>query len=63
MPKDKSSSANFCNPDTYTFSYLSMLIGDEKKDDKKDAKWWQNFWNENKDKLVWNDEKGYYEVK
>jgi len=63
MPKDKSSSANFCNPDTYTFSYLSMLIGDEKKDDKKDAKWWKNFWNENKDKLVWNDEKGYYEVK
>jgi len=63
MPKDKSSSAVYCNPDTYTLGYLGMLIGDKKNDERKDAQWWQNFWNENKDKLVWNAKKGYYEVK
>jgi len=63
MPKDKSSPANYCNPDTYTFGYLGMLIGEKKNDPKKDANWWQNFWNENHTKLVWNDKKGHYEVK
>jgi hypothetical protein len=62
MPKDKSSSAVYCNPDTYTFGYLGMLTG-EKHDEKKDALWWQKFWNENKDKLVWNDKKGCYKIK
>jgi hypothetical protein len=62
MPKDKSSSANLCNPDTYTFSYLAMLFG-EKHNETRDAKWWKDFWNHNKDKLVWNNEKGIYEVK
>ncbi|MFB9079410.1 hypothetical protein ACFFLS_05945 [Flavobacterium procerum] len=63
MPKDKGSSASYCNPDTYTFAYLAMLFGDEKTDDSKNANWWLNFWNENHKKLVWNSEKGIYQIK
>ena len=63
MPKEKGSSASYCNPDTFTFSYLGMLTGDTKFDEAKDAKWWKNFWDTNKDKLFWNDDKGIYEVK
>ena len=63
MPKEKGSSASYCNPDTYTFSYLGMLFGDKKFDETKDAKWWQNFWDTNHNKLVWNNESGIYEVK
>ncbi len=62
MPDDKSSPANFCNPDTYTYTYLSMLIG-EKRDETKTAKWWLSFWNDNQTKLTWNSEKGIYEIK
>ena len=63
MPSDKGSSAVYCNPDTYTYAYLAMLFGDEKKDDTKNAKWWLTFWNTNHDKLSWNDEKGIYILK
>ncbi len=62
MPKDKDSSANYCNPDTYTFAYLSMLFGNEKVDETKDAKWWLSFWTKNKDRLTWNNDLGIYEV-
>lgn len=62
MPREKGSSASYCNPDTYTFSYLGMLFGEEKFDETKDAKWWQNFWETNHNKLVWNKDKGFYEV-
>jgi hypothetical protein len=60
MPKEKGSSASYCNPDTYTYSYLAMLFGDEKADESKNANWWLNFWNENHKNLVWNSEKGIY---
>lgn len=63
MPKEKGSSASYCNPDTYTFSYLGMLFGDKTFDETKDAKWWQKFWDTNHSKLVWNDESGIYQVK
>ncbi|WP_445431665.1 hypothetical protein [Chryseobacterium indoltheticum] len=63
MPKDKVSSAMYCNPDTYTYSYLAMLIDDEKFDETKNADWWMKFWNDNQNKLTWNSTKGYYEVK
>ncbi len=63
MPKEKGASASYCNPDTYTFSYLGMLFGDKTYDETKDAKWWQNFWDTNHDKFVWNAESGFYEVK
>lgn len=63
MPDDKSSPANYCNPDNYTYAYLSMLFGDERRDETKTAKWWLNFWNENHNKLSWNSEKGIYDVK
>ncbi len=63
MPKEKGSQASYCNPDTYTFSYLGVLFGDKKFDETKDAKWWQIFWDTNHNKLVWNNESGIYEVK
>jgi hypothetical protein len=63
IPKEKGSQANYCNPDTYTFSYLGMLFGDSKFDETKDAKWWQKFWDTNHNKLVWNSGSGIYEVR
>ena len=63
MPKDESSPAMNCSPDRYTLAYLGMLIGDKKNDKTKDAQWWMNFWNENQNKLVWNDKKGHYIIK
>ena len=63
MPKEKGSSASYCNPDTYTYSYLGMLFGDKIFDETKDAKWWQNFWDTKHDKFIWNNESGIYEVK
>ena len=63
MPRNRNSPAQMCNPDRFTLSYLGMLIGDERQDRRKNAQWWQNFWNENKENLTWNDEKGHFEVK
>lgn len=63
MPKEKGSSASYCDPDTYTFSYLGMLFGDKKFGETKDAKWWLTFWETDHDKFVWNNESGIYEVK
>jgi hypothetical protein len=63
LPKEKDSPAHFCNPDTYTLMYLGMLMGIEKNDETRDAKWWQDFWGKNKDKLVWSNDKKSYEVK
>lgn len=63
MPKEKGSSASYCNPDTYTFAYLGMLFGFIEVDESKDAKWWLNFWTINQDKLIWNNELGIFEVK
>jgi len=40
-----------------------MLFGDKTIDETKDAKWWQKFWDANRDKLVWNSERGFYELK
>jgi hypothetical protein len=62
MPKERGSSESYCDPDTYTFSYLGMLFGDKKFDELKDAKWWQNFWEINHNKFVWNDDLGIYKV-
>lgn len=63
LPKEKGSSASYCNPDTYTFAYLGMLFGYKEVDETKDAKWWLNFWTINQDKLIWNNELGIFEVK
>ena len=63
LPKEKGSSASYCNPDTYTYGYLGMLFGDKKTDENKDANWWLNFWNKNHNNFVWNGEKGIYVIK
>jgi len=62
MPKEKGSSAAFCNPDTYTFLYVSNLIGQKEQDEKQDYQWWAKWWDKNKQKLVWNKEKGIFEI-
>lgn len=63
MPKDSSSPANFCNPDTYTRSYLVMLFGMTSQNETNDPRRWKAFWEGYHDKLVWNEEKGIWEVK
>ncbi len=62
LPKEKGSSASFCNPDTYTFSYIGILTGDKEFDEKKDHQWWTKWWNDNKSKLVWDKEKGHFRI-
>lgn len=62
MPKEKDSPANFCNPDSYTLSYLNILFSDKKVSENKDAKWWIDFWEKNKNNLSWNNEKGIFIV-
>lgn len=59
MPENPGSEA-FCNPDTYSYSYLGMLIGEKPVDKSKDYKYWKKFWEENKNSLKWDNEKGYY---
>jgi len=63
MPLEKGSPASYCNPDTYTFSYLGILFGHEKFEENKDMKWWMTFWEKNHGNLVWNNDKGIYQVK
>lgn len=63
MPKEKGNPAMYCNPDSYTFSYLAMLFGDKTFDESKNAEWWMKFWKDNQSKLTWNSAKGHYEVK
>lgn len=62
MPADKTASAHFCNPDTYTYSYLAMLFTELPAGQARDAKWWKQFWESKHDKMSWNSEKGAYEV-
>lgn len=62
MPKEKGSSASYCNPDTHTLAYLGALIGEKKFDESKNYEWWSTWWNENKSKLRWSVEKGIFEI-
>ena len=62
MPKEKGSSASYCNPDTYTFFFVSNLVGQKEIDESRDYAWWSKWWAENKQKLVWNKEKGIFDV-
>ena len=63
MPKDKSSPAIHCNPDTRTFVYLTRLVGDAKYDESKDYKWWANWLKENEQKLTWNKDKAIFQIR
>jgi len=60
MPKDPSSSANFCNPDNYTYGYLVTLTGVE---EQNSYEWWKEWWLKNKDALQWNSVEGTFELK
>lgn len=59
MPKDKTSPANFCSPDTYSHMYLSKLSGIK---EEHDYGWWKNWWLQNSGKLVWNAEKAQFDI-
>ncbi|MDC8004097.1 hypothetical protein POV27_08530 [Aureisphaera galaxeae] len=61
MPDNPGSEA-YCNPDSYSFAYLAMLVGDEPLDKTKDSEYWKEFWNKNKNALTWDDEKGYFVI-
>lgn len=60
LPKEKDSPAIYCNPDSYTYSYLALLFGDQKLDESKNANWWLKFWKDHNKDLVWNSERGIY---
>lgn len=59
LPKDPSSPANLCNPDSYTKRYLAILTGIT---DLHNFEWWSNWWLENKERIVWNKQKSIFEV-
>ena len=60
LPTNKSSPANYCSPDTYSYMYLTTLTGIK---DKHDYEWWSNWWIDNKDKLQWKKNKGQFKIK
>lgn len=62
LPKEKNNPAMYCSPDTYTFTYLSALLG-QKHDEQRNYEWWTKWWADNKSKLIWNKEKGHFEIK
>lgn len=63
LPEQADNPANYCNPDTYTLTFLLILMGEEKQAKLgRDAKWWLDFWQTNKEKLAWNAQKGHFEL-
>ncbi|SYZ72651.1 conserved hypothetical protein [Candidatus Zixiibacteriota bacterium] len=60
LPKEKDSPARLCDPDNYTYGYLTLITGVK---DKHEYEWWQEWWSANKDKLQWNSRKERFEVK
>jgi hypothetical protein len=60
LPKEKDSPANFCSPDTYSAMYLSKLSGIK---ESHDYNWWLSWWNENKNKLLWDRKKAGFTIK
>lgn len=60
LPDDANSPAALCSPDRYTYGYLGVVTGIK---EKHDYAWWKNWWDTNKNQLVWNREKGVFEVR
>jgi len=60
LPDDPNSPATMCSPDRYTNSFLGVITGIK---DKHDYAWWKNWWDTSKNQLVWNREKGMFEVR
>lgn len=60
LPADPKGRASLCNPDNYTFSYLTLLTGVE---EQHDFEWWSAWWGENRERLVWNRETGRFDVR
>lgn len=62
LPKDKTNPAIYCNPDTYTLTYLAKLIGETNTDESRDYNWWTAWWNNHKDNLKWNSVRSIFET-
>lgn len=60
LPDDPASPAALCSPDKYTHSYLAVITGIK---DKHDFAWWKKWWDTNKHQLVWDREKGTFDVR
>jgi hypothetical protein len=60
LPKEPGALGSLCNPDNYTFSYLSQLTG---VTDAHDHVWWADWWKTNKSNLVWNPESAAFDIK
>lgn len=60
LPDDPTSPAALCSPDKYTHSYLAVITGIK---DKHDFAWWKKWWDTNKNQLVWDREKGTFDVR
>jgi hypothetical protein len=60
LPDDPTSPAALCSPDKYTHSYLAVITGIK---DNHDFAWWKKWWDTNKTQLVWNREKGTFDVR
>lgn len=60
LPDDPNSPAALCNPDRYTHGYLAAITTIK---DKHDYGWWNSWWENNKNSLKWNSEKGEFEGK
>jgi hypothetical protein len=60
LPDDPASPAALCSPDKYTHSYLAVITGIK---DKHDFTWWKKWWEVNGNQLVWNREKGTFDVR
>jgi hypothetical protein len=60
LPNDPNSPAALCSPDKYTHGYLAVITGLK---DKHDYAWWKKWWDTNRNQLVWNREKGAFEVR
>lgn len=59
LPSDPNAPATFCSPDTFANMYLSELTGITTK---QSFDWWNNWWLENNDKLIWNTETGKFDI-
>ncbi len=61
MPENPGPEA-FCNPDNYSYTYLGLLTGEKPIDKNKDHTYWREYWNKNKNSLIWDDNKGYFVI-
>lgn len=60
LPSEPHSPGRLCNPDEWTLGYLDQLTGIA---ERHDSAWWSAWWEHNNKALVWNPEKGAFQVR